>query len=351
MIPGAKPFIGEEEREAVLRVLDSGMLAQGPEVEAFEQEFAAWVAGRACVAVNSGTAALHLGLMAAGVQRGDEVIVPSFTFAATANVVALIGATPVFVDIDPATFCIDPLAVEAAITPKTTAIVPVHLYGHPAAMREIGEIAQRHSLLVVEDAAQAHGATEDGTPCGAFGAVASFSFYPTKNMTTGEGGMIVTADPEIERRARLLRNQGMEVRYQNELAGFNARLTDLAAAIGRVQLGRLDGWNERRRANAAVYDEQLHAVEVPRVATGATHVYHQYTVRSANRDALLARLHDNGVGAAVYYPVPVHRLPAFGLTLDLPETERAARDVLSLPVHPALDERDLETVVELVEKF
>ena len=232
MIPAAKPSFGEEEEAAVLRVLRSGMIAQGPEVAAFEDEFSELVAGRRCVAVNSGTSALYLGLLAAGNGPGDEVIVPSFTFAATGNSVALTGATPVFVDIERDYFCIDPAAVAAAIGPKTAGIMPVHLYGHPAAMTEINELAARHGLLVIEDAAQAHAASLTGTPVGAMGSVAAFSFYPTKNMSSAEGGMIVTDDPQIERQARLLRNQGMEKRYENEVIGFNARMTDIHAAIG-----------------------------------------------------------------------------------------------------------------------
>ena len=204
-----------------MRVLRSGMVAQGPEVAAFEEEFARLCDGRRCIAVNSGTSALHLGMLAAGIGAGDEVIVPSFTFAATANSVKLAGATPIFADIEADSFCIDPAAIEAAITDRTVAIMPVHLYGHPAAMDRIGVIAEKHGLLVVEDAAQAHAATLHGTPVGAMGAVAAFSFYPTKNMTSGEGGMIVTDDPAIERAARLLRNQGMERRYENETIGFN----------------------------------------------------------------------------------------------------------------------------------
>jgi perosamine synthetase len=247
IIPAAKPLIGVEEREAVDRVLQSGMLAQGPEVAAFETEFSAIVGNRHCVAVNSGTSGLHMALEAIGMDTGDEVIVPSFTFAATANSVALTGATPVFVDIDPKTFNIDPKAIEAAITPRTKAIQPVHLYGQPASMKEIMDIAKRHNLLVVEDAAQAHMASFDGVPVGAIGDAGIFSFYPTKNMTSGEGGMITTASDEIARQSRLLRNQGMEKRYENEIVGFNTRMTDIHAAIGRVQLRKLAKWTKQRQ--------------------------------------------------------------------------------------------------------
>lgn len=349
-VPAARPLIGDEERAAVDRVLRSGVVAQGPEVAAFEEEFGALVGGRHCVAVNSGTSALHLAFLAAGIGPGDEVVVPSFTFAATANSVALTGATPVFADIEPAHFCLDPKAAEAAITPRTRAVMPVHLYGHPAAMPEFLAMAEKHDLLVFEDAAQAHAASLTGVPVGAFGLAASFSFYPTKNMTSGEGGMVTTASAEIAHAVRLLRNQGMERRYENEVVGFNTRMTDLHAAIGRVQLRKLEEWTKQRQANAAILDEHLIGVVAPPVADGAVHVYHQYTVRvpGHDRDEFAAEIGRRGVGSGVYYPIPNHRLPSFGLSLDLPETERAAREVLSLPVHPALTEAELETVVSVV---
>jgi len=345
MIPLAKPLIGYEERAAVDRVMSTGMIAQGPEVAAFEEEFSTLVDGRHCIAVNSGTTALHLGMEAAGIGAGDEVIVPSFSFAATANAVRLCGATPVFVDIERDSFCMDPDAAVAAITARTAAIMPVHLYGHPAAMEQIESLAGRHGLLVVEDAAQAHGSSLRGRPVGAFGRVAAFSFYPTKNMTTGEGGMVVTDDAELARTVRLLRNQGMEQRYHNEIVGYNARMTDMAGAIGRVQLRKLAGWNKARQENAATLDRELTGVSVPSVAGGATHVYHQYTVRSDRRESLLEQLAERKVDAGVYYPVPIHRLPSFDLHLDLPETERAAAEVVSLPVGPHLSDADISGVV------
>ncbi|GAA4998992.1 DegT/DnrJ/EryC1/StrS family aminotransferase [Actinopolymorpha pittospori] len=353
-IPAAKPMIGDEERRAVDRVLASGMVVQGPEVAAFEEEFSALVEGRPCVAVNSGTSALHLGLLAAGVGPGDEVIVPSFTFAATANSVALTGATPVFADIEPDHFCLDPVAVEAAVSPRTVGIMPVHLYGHAADMTALQAIADRHGLALFEDACQAHLASWHGRPVGALGTIGTFSFYPTKNMTTGEGGLVVCADEEIARKVRLLRNQGMERRYENELVGFNTRMTDIAAAIGRVQLTKVGAWTERRQANASYLDTHLTGVATPKVAGGAVHVYHQYTVRAHGRDALQARLSEAGIGTGVYYPIPNHRLPSFadgaGRGVDLPETERACREAISLPVHPALTDNDLERIVAAVTK-
>ena len=350
MIPPAKPILGEDERAAVDRVIASGMVAQGPEVAAFEQEFAEQVVGgRRCVAVNSGTSGQHLGLLAAGVKAGDEVIVPSFTFAATANTVALTGATPVFVDIEPDYFCLDPRAVEAAITEHTRGIMPVHLYGHPANMTELTAIADKHGLEIYEDAAQAHAATWQGKPVGTFGVFAMFSLYPTKNMTSIEGGM-VACDDEIARLVRLLRNQGMEKQYENEVVGLNNRMTDVHAAVGRVQLTKLAGWTETRQRNAAFLDANLANVVVPPVAEGATHVYHQYTIRvDGDRDRFRQALADeHGVGSGVYYPIPNHRLPSFKRELDLPETERAAREVISLPVHPSLSQADLDQIVHAV---
>jgi perosamine synthetase len=348
VIPLAVPSIGQYEKEAVNRVLESGILAQGPEVAAFENEFSATVQGRHCVAVNSGTSALHLGLLAAGIGPGDEVIVPSFTFAATANAVALSGATPVFVDIDPATYCMSPEAVAEAIGPRTTALLPVHLFGHPADLPALIDLAQRNGLMVFEDAAQAHLAEHSGIPVGCHGSFAAFSFYPTKNMTTGEGGMVVTEDDEIARKVRLLRNQGMETRYENEIVGFNARMTDIAAAIGRVQLNQLAKWTDMRRKNAAFLDENLKGVTTPVCRDEVRHVYHQYTVRSEQRQDLIGRLESSRIGFAIFYEHPVHRLPAFCRTDLLRETDRAAASVVSLPVHPQLSQADLNRIVEVV---
>ena len=362
-IPAARPLIGAEERAAVDAVLAGGMVVQGPQVAAFEEEFSARVVGGAhCVAVNSGTSAQHLAALAsgAGADREAEVIVPSFTFAATANSVAITGARPVFADIDPVTFTLDPASVEAAVTERTIAIEVVHLYGLPANMPEILDIARRHGLAVWEDCAQAHAAAIDDEPVGAFGAWGSFSFYPTKNMTSLEGGMVSTADAGLARRVRLLRNQGMERQYANEVVGLNNRMTDVAAAVGRVQLTRLAGWTAARRANAAALDAGLAdapGVVTPHVPPGYTHVYHQYTIRlegasAAERDEVARVLREQWrVGTGVYYPIPNHRLPSlapYAPGVDLPGTERAARECLSLPVHPSLSEADLERIVRAV---
>ncbi|MEV5608300.1 DegT/DnrJ/EryC1/StrS family aminotransferase [Streptomyces sp. NPDC052225] len=352
-IPPARPVIGEAEIQAAVRVLRSGRVVQGPEVAAFEEEFATLVDGRHCVAVNSGTSALQLTLLALGIGPGDEVIVPSFSFAATANAVRLVGADPVFADIDPRTYCVDPRAVASLIGPRTAAIMPVHLYGHPAAMDELTPLAERHGLAVVEDACQAHGAALDARPVGAHGTAGCFSFYPTKNMHALEGGMVTVADAELARTLRLLRNQGMEARYANEIVGANMRMTDVNAAVGRVQLGHLAEWTERRRSHAKRLDALIttDAVTTPYVADGARHVHHQYTVRIGEglRDAFRRELEVRGVGSAVYYPTPIHRLTPYETGDRLPETDRAAAEVLSLPVHPTLTDREIERVAEAVD--
>ncbi|MGI8457411.1 MAG: DegT/DnrJ/EryC1/StrS family aminotransferase [Propionibacteriaceae bacterium] len=351
----ARPVIDEEDVAAAVRVLRSGRVVQGPEVAAFEAEFSGLVAGRHCVAVNSGTSALQLALMVLGIGAGDEVIVPSFSFAASANAIRLVGAVPIFVDITADDFTLDPAAVAAAIGPRTVAIMPVHLFGLPADMTAITELATRHHLGIVEDAAQAHGAEVDSRPVGSFG-LGCFSFYPTKNMHSLEGGMITTADAAQARTLRLLRNQGMEQRYANEIVGANLRLTDVAAAIGRVQLGRLPGWNAQRRANAQILTQTVVRVSPPSQPPGRTHVFHQFTVRTAEgRDDLRRHLHACGIGSEVYYPTPIHRLRPY-LADDgqpdprwqLPQTDRAAAEVLSLPVHPGVEAAELDRIAAAV---
>jgi perosamine synthetase len=370
MISIARPLIGSEEEAAVLRVLASGQLAQGEEVVAFERSFAEMCGAREAIAVSSGTAALHLALLAHGVGPGDEVITTAFSFAATANVILLVGATPVFVDIERDTYNIDPALVEAAITPRTKAIMPVHLYGNPSDMKRLEAIATAHGLSIIEDAAQAHGAKIDDRTIGGFG-TACFSFYATKNMTTGEGGMITTNDPAVAEKARLFRNHGQQTRYYHTNIGYNYRMMNLQAAIGLVQLRKLEQFNEQRISNARFLTERLKGVlQTPVARPGHQHVYHQYTIRvPEDRDQWAAKLHERGVGTGVHYPLPIYQQPFYrdsvsrfrvslpGRALDelsntsdlrLPETEAAAKQVLSLPIHPALSEDDLATIVKEV---
>ncbi|MFD9605289.1 DegT/DnrJ/EryC1/StrS family aminotransferase [Streptomyces sp. NPDC056441] len=355
LIPVAAPRLDAADIAAAVRVLESGHLVQGPEVAAFEAEFADLVDGRHCIAVNSGTSALWLTLLALGIGPGDEVIVPSFTFAATAAAVRLTGATAVFADITPDTFCLDPDAVRAAITPHTTAVIPVHLFGHPAAMDELTALAQHHHLALVEDAAQAHGATLNGRLVGTFGTAGCFSFYPTKNMQSIEGGLITTADPALARTLRLLRNQGMEQRYHHQIVGTNGRMSDVSAAIARSQLRRLPALTDRRRVNASHLSRHLTGLPgltLPTTAEGAGHVWHQYTVRIGpglgDRDTFAHNLQRAGIGTSVHYPIPLHRSPAYATAIDLPHTDAAADQVLSLPVHPGLTTAQIEDVAQAV---
>lgn len=353
-VPIAKPDFGPEESSAVLEVLASGQLSKGPKAEAFERRFAEYHGVRHGVAVHSGTAAIAAALHAHGVGPGDEVIVPSFSFFATASAVLAAGAVPVFADIDPLTACLSPDAARAALTPRTRAIMPVHLFGLPADMPRFVEIARAHDLALLEDAAQAHGATIDGRRVGSFG-TAAFSFFSSKNMTTGEGGMLLTDDAEVARRARMFRNHGRDGELHESLGG-NYRMGEIEAALGCVQLARLPAFTSARRETASYYDRHLpEALVRPHVPPGHQHVYHQYTVRvpAALRDGLVARLNERGVAARVYYRRPIHREPLFAgraeyRALDLPETERASREVLSLPIHPGLTEAERAYVIETV---
>jgi dTDP-4-amino-4,6-dideoxygalactose transaminase len=355
MISIAKPVIGEEEKKAVLEVLDSGILAQGPRVAAFEKAFAEACGVKHAVATTSGTTALYLALLANGIGAGDEVITSPFTFIASANSVLYVGAKPVFVDIDPRTFNIDVNQIEAAITPKTRAILPVHLYGMTADMGAIMDIAKKHNLLVIEDAAQAHTAKFNGKCAGSFG-TGAFSLYPTKNMTSAEGGMVTTDDDAVAEEARVLRNHGMRRRYYHDELGYNLRMTDVHAAIGLAQLGKLAGFNAKRQANAAYYDANLKGVTTPYVPKECEHIYHQYTIRvpDGKRDALRDYLKENEIGSEIYYPLPINQQgfyeDMFG-KLSFPQAEKAAEEVLSLPVHPSLSAEDLAFVVTKINEF
>lgn len=356
MINMAKPQIGEDEKKAVMEVLDSGIIAQGPRVKAFEDAFAGMCGVGHAIATTSGTTALHVALLAHGIGAGDEVITSAFTFIASSNSILFTGAHPVFVDIDPRTFNMDPALIEAAITPRTKAILPVHLYGLTCDMDPILRIAEKYHLAIIEDACQSHGAEYKGKKAGSFG-TGTFSLYPTKNITSGEGGMITTNDPVVDEKCRVIRQHGMRKRYFHDELGYNFRMTDVHAAIGLAQLKKLDQFNAQRQANAAFLSENLKGVIVPCVPDGMTHVYHQYTLRVPNgkRDALRTYLQEHGVGSEVYYPVPIHQQSFYvsdlGYHDSLPETECATMEVLSLPVHPGLTASDLGTIVAAVNEF
>ena len=353
MIPIARPDLGQEEIDAVAEVIRSGIVAQGPRVKELEAAWSEFCGVRHTVAVANGTLALMAILDQLGIGPGDEVITVAHTFAATANAILSTGAVPVFVDIEPDTYLIDAKLIEAAITPRTRAIMPVHLFGLVADMDMIEAIADRHGLAVIEDACQAHGATFRGRKAGSFGPSA-FSLYATKNLTTGEGGFITTNDDALADRLRLYRNQGMRTRYQFEMLGFNYRTTDINAAIGLVQLGKLERNTARRQAIAVAYDAAFAdlPVQTPVVPDGRTHVYHQYTLEvGPARDAIIAAIKEGGVGADIYYPIPVHRqayIQERGLHADLPVTDRAAAQTIALPMYVSLTPEDQATVIDVV---
>ena len=328
---------------AILGVLDSCQFTLGPEVAAFEREFAAYCQAPHGIGVNTGTSALHLALLAAGVGPGDEVITVPFTFVATVSAIDYTGATPVFIDIDPRRFTMDPQAIEAAITERTKAIIPVHLYGQPADMDPIMEVAKRHGLVVIEDACQAHGAEYKGRRAGSIGDLGCFSFYPGKNLGAyGEGGMVVTASAEHARTIRMLRDWGAEKKYQHVLKGFNFRLEGIQGAVLRVKLRHLERWTEARRSAATRYDTLFtgSGVATPWAAADSRHVYHLYVVRSSNRQAWQDILTAQGIQTGIHYPTPVHLLPAFAdlgyRAGQFPHSESAANEVLSLPMFPEL---------------
>ena len=355
MIPISRPDIGPAEEEAVLEVLRSGMLAMGRKTTAFEEAWAAYCGVKHAVLMSNGTVAQEAVLHALGIGAGDEVITVSFSFNATVSVILRAGATPVLVDVREDDFCMDVAQVEAAITPRTRAIMPVHLYGLMADMDPLVEIAERHGLVIIEDAAQAHGAAYRGKRAGQFGP-AMFSLYATKNLMTGEGGFATTDDDGVADRLRLFRNHGMRIRYHHEELGTNFKPTDLAAAIGLAQLGRLDERTDRRRHNAAYLAAQLGGdYLVPSVPEGRDHVWHQFVMRfPGERQAVIDGLTERGIGTLIYYPIPIHRqayLQTFmpgAADLDLPVTNRLSDDVLAIPVHPMLSDEDLATIVEAV---
>ena len=352
-VPIAKPIIGEEEIENVVEVLKSGMIAQGPRVAEFEEKYAEWVGAEYAIAVNSGTAALHVALLSCGVGEGDEVITTPFTFIASGNSILYTGAKPVFADIDLETYTMDPDSIEALITENTKAILPVQLYGQSANMDKINEIAEKHGLIVIEDAAQAHGAKFGEKNVGTLGDMACFSFYPTKNMTTSEGGIITTDDEDLAENAKMFRAHGASVRYHHDEIGYNFRMTDISAAIGLAQLNKIDEFNDKRIENAAYLNEGLKDVDgviTPHCADKAKHVYHQYTIRveKGNRDDWVDIINECGVGTGIHYPIPLYNQPIYkslGIEGDCPKAEHAADNVISLPVHPSLTKEDLDRVI------
>jgi perosamine synthetase len=359
LIPINRPQIGEEEVEAVVKVLRSGLLTQGlgagPMVTQFEKNFAKFVAVKHAIAVNTGTAALHSAVLASGVKHGDEVILPSFTFVATAEAVVMAGGKPVFTDIDPETYNISPAEIEKAITRKTKAIVPVDLYGLPAEIPPIREIAAEHDLAVVEDAAQAHGATYAGKPVGVFADVACWSLYASKNMTTGEGGVITTGNDEMAETMRLMRTHGEKAKYASLMLGYNYRMSEIQAAIGLVQLEKLSAFVAKRRENVRRLTRILAKTEklqLPHEPKGREHSWYLYTVRLKNateneRNRIVEELRKKDIGAEVYYSNPVHLMPyyrdSFGRR-KLPETEKAAKQVFSLPIHPGVTEEQVDYI-------
>jgi dTDP-4-amino-4,6-dideoxygalactose transaminase len=358
LIPIAQPLISDQEIDEVVKVLKSGFIAQGPKVAEFEEKFADYIGVDHAVATTSGTTALHLSLLALEIEKGDEVITTPFSFAATGNSILFTGATPVFADIHPETYNLDPQKIEEKINKKTKAIMPVHLYGQPADMDPIKKIADEHNLFLIEDAAQAHGAQYHNQMVGSMGDMACFSFYPTKNMTTGEGGMITTDNDELAEAARMLRSHGESERYTHMMLGYNFRMTDIAAAMGLVQLKRLDDFTKSRIENAEYLTTHINAmkgIKPPVVMDQVKHVFHQYTVRISNgkRDDVKDFLAELGVGTGVHYPRTIYQQKLYqdmGINAKCPQAEMAAVEVLSLPVHPGLTVDDLGEIVNALEE-
>jgi dTDP-4-amino-4,6-dideoxygalactose transaminase len=357
LIPCANPkaqYLAHKQEidDAVRRVLESGWYILGDEVRAFEEEFAAYLGVTRCIGVGSGTEALHLALVACGIGYGDEVATVSHTAVATVAAIELAGAKPVFVDIDPVTYNMDPNLLEKGITLKTKAVIPVHLYGYPAPLEEILAIARAYGLLVIEDCAQAHGAIYQGKRVGSFGDMACFSFYPTKNLgALGDGGAVVTNSSELAEKVRLLREYGWAERYISHSSGWNSRLDEIQAAILRVKLKHLDLDNSRRIKLAKLYSEGLFETDItlPMLQKDAAPVYHLYVIRVKDRGSMQAYFHSKDIGSAVHYPVPVHLQPAYGKnSVSLPNSEIAAREVLSLPMYPELAERQVQFVIDSI---
>lgn len=359
-IPIARPVLGQEEISAVTEVLESGMLAAGERVEQFEKNFAEYCGTTHAVAINNGTAALHAALLAADIGYGDEVIVPAFSFIATASAVSMCGARPVFADVDATTYTINPDQVRERVTPKTRAVIGVHLFGQPFDIPAVQKVCEDHKLTLIEDAAQAHGALCNGDKTGGFGHFGCFSFYATKNMITGEGGMVTTSEKAYNERLRLIINHGQSEKYLHTRLGYNYRMTDIAAALGLVQLRKLDKFNIRRRKNAEYYNSHLSVkgLVTPVTAPGMHHVYHQYVVRLTpefplSRAEFIEYLTAKGIGCAVHYPIPIQRQPLYALANDTdscPVSTQLSSSVLSLPVHPHLDSKELAYICDTINK-
>jgi len=361
MVHIANPILKNGELEGIKEVLDSGMLAQGEVVADFEEEFADYLGAGYAKAISNGTAALDVAMKAIGVEEGDEVITSPFSFIASANCILFQGAKPVFADIKENTFNLDPEKMEEKITDDTKAILPVHLFGQPADMKAFVDIAEDHDLFLVEDCAQAHGAEFDGRKVGSIGDIGTFSFYPTKNMTTGEGGMVVTDEERLSEKADLVRDHGQSEKYTHDMLGYNLRMTNIAASIGRAQLDRLDDWNDKRRANAEMLTSRIEGIEgltPPAVADGVKHVFHQYVVKVEDdypleRKELREKLHENDIGTAVHYPKVIPEQPLYKEKgYDGREYENAnecAEKVFSLPIHPKVSEDDIEDMLGVLE--
>jgi perosamine synthetase len=359
-IPIARPVIGQDEIAAVSQVLTSGMIAQGERVAEFEQKFSDLCGTTHAVATSNGTTALHAALLAAGIGHGDEVIVPSFSFVATASSVSMCGATPIFCDVDEVTFTINTTQIEERITPRTKAVIGVHLFGQPFDVMGVQQVCEKHNLTLIEDAAQAHGASVNGERVGGFGHLGCFSFYATKNMTTGEGGMVTTSEKAMAERLRQIINHGQTEKYLHTRLGYNYRMTDMAAAIGLVQLKKLEKFNARRRRNAGYLTANIRCrgVITPTVINGAHHVYHQYVIRLSEefpmkRSEFVDYLKTKGIGTAVHYPLPIHRQPMYALQNDpdpCPVSTKLSSCVLSLPVHPMLDGKELSYICDAINR-
>lgn len=360
MIPIAKPIITESEKKNIQKVMDSGMLAGGAYVTEFEESFAEFSGSKYGIATTNGTTALHVALEAAGIKKGDKVLTTPFTFIASSNAILFCGGIPVFADVEQDSFNIDPEDIREKLEadPEIKGLLIVHLYGCPCKMAEIMELVNEYNLILIEDCAQAHGAEFKGKKVGTFGQASAYSFYPTKNMTTGEGGIVLTDVEEVMKKARLIVNHGSQKRYYHEVLGYNYRMTNLSASIGLAQLEKLNEFNQKRQANALFLTENLRDLDwltVPQYSTEYHHVYHQYTVQVQERDNFVRLLEENGIGYGIHYPLPVYKQPLYqdlgyeGISLKV--SEELSERVVSLPVHPSLTREELETIVQVVRSF